>query len=129
MTGRYLLDTNIVIAVFNGDTLLQRRVANAPEAFVSIVTLGELFYGAYHSQRINANVARIEQFETGITILGCDSETSRHYGMVKAELRKRGKPIPENDIWIAALASQHGLTLVSRDPHFSVVKDVPRENW
>lgn len=129
MTGRYLLDTNIVIAVFNGDTLLQRRVANAPEAFVSIVTLGELFYGAYHSQRIDPNVARIEQFETGITVLDCDSETSRHYGMVKADLRKRGKPIPENDIWIAALASQYDLTLVSRDPHFSAVKDVPRESW
>lgn len=129
MIGRYLLDTNIVIAVFNGDTLLQRRVANAPEAFVSIVTLGELLYGAYRSQRIGANVARIEQLETDITVLDCDSETSRHYGMVKAELRKPGKPIPENDIWIAALASQHGLTLVSRDPHFSAVKDVPRESW
>jgi tRNA(fMet)-specific endonuclease VapC len=90
VTGRYLLDTNIVIAVFNGDTLLQRRVANAPEAFVSIVTLGELFYGAYHSRRIDANVVRIEQFETGITVLDCDSETSRHYGMVKAELRRQG---------------------------------------
>jgi tRNA(fMet)-specific endonuclease VapC len=129
VTGRYLLDTNIVIAIFNGDTLLQRRVANAPEAFLSIVTLGELFYGAYHSQRVDSNVARIEQFETGITVLDCDSETSRHYGMVKAELRKSGKPIPENDIWIAALASQHGLTLVSRDPHFSAVPDVPRESW
>jgi tRNA(fMet)-specific endonuclease VapC len=129
VTGKYLLDTNIVIAVFSGDTLLQRRVANAPEAFVSIVTLGELFYGAYHSQRIDTNVARIEQLEAGITILDCDSETSRHYGMVKAELRKRGKPIPENDIWIAALASQHELTLVTRDPHFVEVKDVPRESW
>jgi tRNA(fMet)-specific endonuclease VapC len=129
VTGRYLLDTNIVIAIFNGDSLLQRRVLNAPEAFVSIVTLGELFYGAYNSQRLEANVDRIDQFATGITILDCDSETSRRYGMVKAKLRKQGKPIPENDIWIAALANQYDLTLVTRDPHFSAIKDVPRESW
>ncbi len=129
MTGRYLLDTNIVIAIFNGDALLQRRVLNAPEAFVSIVTLGELFYGAYNSQRIEANVDRIEQFAIGIKILDCDSETSQRYGMVKAKLRKQGKPIPENDIWIAALANQHDLTLVTRDPQLSAVKDVSQESW
>ena len=129
MTGRYLLDTNIVIAIFNGDDHLERRVASTPEVFISIVTLGELFYGAYNSQHIEKNTARIWRFVAFITVLDCDPETARHYGIVKAKLRKQGKPIPENDIWIAGLANQHELTLVTRDPHFSAVKDVPRESW
>jgi tRNA(fMet)-specific endonuclease VapC len=128
VTGRYLLDTNIVIAVFNGDALLQRRVLNSPEVFTSIITLGELHYGACYSQCIEANTVRIEQFATTIRILDCDSETARRYGALKAELRRQGTPIPENDLWIAALADQHDLTLITRDPHFSVVND-RRESW
>jgi tRNA(fMet)-specific endonuclease VapC len=129
VTGRYLLDTNIIIAIFNGETLLQRRVTNTPEVFISIVSQGELFYGAYNSQRVEANISRLEQFSANIAILDCDSKTARSYGILKSKLRKQGTPIPENDLWIAALAHQYDLTLVSRDPHFSVINDVRRENW
>ena len=129
MTGKYLLDTNIVIAVFNGDALLQHRVINAPEVFLSIVTLGELFYGARNSKRVQENIARIEQFAASTTVLDCDSQTARHYGTLRAELRERGTPIPENDLWITALASQHGLSLVTRDQHFSVFTDLRLESW
>ena len=74
MTGRYLLDTNIVIAVFNGDALLQRRVVNTSEVFLSIVSLGELYYGASKSKRISENVERVEQFAAGTTVLvACNS--------------------------------------------------------
>lgn len=129
MTGRYLLDTNIVIAVFNGDALLQRRVISTPEIYLSIVTLGELFYGAHNSQRVQENVDRIDDFASSTTILDCDSRMALRYGSIKSGLRKQGTPIPENDIWIAALAAQHDLALVTRDQHFSVIKDVKRESW
>jgi tRNA(fMet)-specific endonuclease VapC len=129
VTGRYLLDTNIVIAVFNGDALLQRRVTTTPEVYISIVTLGELFYGAHNSQRVQENVDRIDDFASSTTILDCDSRTALQYGSLKSILPKQGTPIPENDIWIAALAAQHDLALVTRDQHFSVIKDVRRESW
>lgn len=129
MTGRYLLDTNIVIGVFNGESLLQRRVISTPEVFLSIVSLGELFYGARNSNRVEENTARIEQFAGSVTVLDCDVETARRYGVLKAELRERGTPIPENDIWIAALASQHDLALVTRDQHFSAIAELRREHW
>jgi tRNA(fMet)-specific endonuclease VapC len=129
VTGRYLLDTNIVIGIFNGESLLQHRVINTPEVFLSIVSLGELFYGARNSHRVQENVTRIEQFATSVTVLDCDSETARRYGMLKVELRERGTPLPENDIWIAALASQHDLALVTRDQHFSAIAELRRESW
>jgi tRNA(fMet)-specific endonuclease VapC len=129
VTGRYLLDTNIVIGVFNGDSLLQHRVTNTPEIFLSIVSLGELFYGARNSNRIQENVDRVEQFAASVIVLDCDSETARRYGLLKRELRERGTPIPENDIWIAALAGQHELALVTRDQHFSSIPQLRREHW
>jgi tRNA(fMet)-specific endonuclease VapC len=129
VTGRYLLDTNIVIGIFNGDALLQRRLANSTEVFLSIVVLGELLYGALSSTRTRENLARIELFASYTTILNCDSETAHRYGALKTELRRRGRPIPENDLWIAALASQHDLALVTRDPHFSEIVDLRREVW
>ncbi|HSK77938.1 MAG TPA: type II toxin-antitoxin system VapC family toxin [Thermoanaerobaculia bacterium] len=129
MRGRYLLDTNVVIALLNGELAVQRALAEAPEAFLSIFTLGELFYGAYKSVRIDQNLARIEDLATATAVLEVDPETARHYGMIKTRLLKRGKPIPENDIWNAALARQYGLTLVSRDGHFLEVDDLWREAW
>lgn len=129
MRGRYLLDTNIVIALLNGDLAVQRALTEAPEAFLSIFTLGELFYGAYKSVRIDQNLARLEDLATATAVLEVDPETARQYGLVKTRLLKRGKPIPENDIWNAALARQYGLTLVTRDGHFREIDDLWREAW
>ena len=56
-----------------------------------------------------------------MTILVCDTETARQYGRIKVELRRKGRPIPENDMWIAAVALQHGLTLATRDAHFDAI--------
>lgn len=62
-------------------------------------------------------------------VLACDTDTARHYGYIKDHLRAKGNPIPENDIWIAALAKQYHLTLISRDQHFSVIKEIKVEQW
>ena len=59
--------------------------------------------------------------------LPCDFDTARLYGRIKAELRRKGKPIPENDIWIAAAAIQYGLTLVTRDRHFDFIDGLSRQ--
>ncbi len=129
MNGRFLLDTNIVIAIFAKDPSVLDHLAQAAEVFVSSIVLGELFYGAAKSSQAHANIARIEEFAAGTVVLACDAATARDYGRIKNDLRIRGRPIPENDIWIAAIAMQHGLTVVSRDGHFDEVISLAVTTW
>ena len=129
MNGRCLLDTNIVIALFANEFSITRRLGEAEEVFTPSIVLGELYYGARRSKRVQENVARIEEFAERSTVLACDTETARRYGEVKDRLRHQGRPIPENDIWIAAIALQYDLTLAARDAHFEKVNDLKFETW
>ena len=129
MNGRYLLDTNIVIALFAEEEVVQQRLSEADQVFVSSIVLGELYYGAEKSTQVAGNMQRIDDFASDITVIGCDVETARQYGRIKNGLRAKGRPIPENDIWIAAQAAQHQLTLVARDEHFKEVEALDLEGW
>ena len=129
MNGKFLLDTNIVIALFAGDMSIQKRLAQVEEVFVPSIVIGELYFGAYKSKRIAENLARIEEFAVSSSVLGCGADTAREYGLIKNGLREKGLPIPENDIWIAAIAQQHDLVLVTRDEHFNKVEGLEREIW
>lgn len=70
------------------------------------------------------NVDRINELSIYNTVLGCSIETAQKYGKIKNNLREKGQPIPENDIWIAAIAQQYDLTLVTNDTHFNVVENL-----
>lgn len=129
MSGRYLLDTNIVIAIFANDTKVVQTLQKAQEILIPSIVLGELFYGARNSTQTSENLARIEAFHQANVILVCDAATAAIYGQIKAELKQRGAPIPENDIWIAAIANQYALTLVSRDKHFGHITNIKYESW
>jgi tRNA(fMet)-specific endonuclease VapC len=127
--GRYLLDTGIVASLFRGDTGVQDQIAEAEEVFVGSITLGELFYGAFKSQRTEDELKKIGEFAQAVRVLDCDSVTAQVYGRIKTALRARGRPIPENDIWIAATAMQHELALAMRDPHFEQVEGLILASW
>ena len=129
MNGNYLLDTNIVIGLFAGDTGIITRLSTSFQIFIPSIVLGELYYGAEKSAHSKINNTKIDSFSLKSAVLACDSETARHYGRIKNHLRTKGTPIPENDIWIAALAKQHHLTLVTRDQHFHHIKEVATEQW
>jgi tRNA(fMet)-specific endonuclease VapC len=129
MSGRVLLDTNIVIALFAKEAAVQQRLAATDEAFVPSMVLGELYYGVQKSSRVEANIARVNTFAAANAILVCDTATAQYYGAIKNQLRTKGHPIPENDIWIAAMARQHQLTLVTRDGHFQAVEGLLVEQW
>jgi tRNA(fMet)-specific endonuclease VapC len=129
MNGKYLLDTNIVIAIFAGDRAVLDPLAQSNDIFLPTIVLGELYYGARKSTLIDANISRIDELAASSALLGCDIDTARHYGTIKNDLRAKGRPIPENDIWIAAVAQQHGLTLVSRDKHFNEVDGLSLQVW
>lgn len=129
MSGRYLLDTNIIIALFADEAAVKDNLAQADEVFVPSVALGELYFGARKSGRPQANLARIDEFAANNVVLGCDTETARRYGEIKDVLRVKGRPLPENDIWIAAIALEHDLALVSRDAHFGEVERLKVTAW
>ena len=110
MSGGFVLDTNIIIAFFKEDVAVLEHPKDADELFVPALVLGELRYGARKSGRVRANLDRIDAFETVVSVVPVNAATAQHYGVTKKALRAEGRPLPEKDIWIAAVASQHGLT-------------------
>lgn len=127
---RYLLDTNAIIAlVRKNDALLSRLKAHAPDAFgISAVVLHELYYGAYKSVNVDANLVRVEglRFE----VVDFDAEDARMAGQVRARLATSGTPIGPYDVLIAGQALSRGLTLVSRNlREFSRVPGLAVEDW
>jgi tRNA(fMet)-specific endonuclease VapC len=129
MPGSFLLDTNIAVALLAGEDAVRASLNQSGLMFLSSIVLGELFYGARKSARVASNLAKVEELAAKFVVLGCDVSTARHYGEIKTRLRAKGRPIPENDIWIAAHARQYELTLVTRDAHFSAVEGISVEVW
>ena len=129
MAGSYLLDTNIVIHYFGEVAHIVAKLDALEPVFLPLVVLGELYYGVFNSDRRSANLARLEQFAAKFEVIYPDDETSREYGQIKTELQQKGRPLPDNDIWLAALARQHQHILVSRDKHFSYVDGIHWESW
>lgn len=129
LTGRFLLDSNIIIALLEGDEMLLSNLDQAPEVFIPAVALGELFFGAAKSGRSSENAAKVERFAAGRAIVPCDLDVARQYGRLKQRLRSKGRPLPENDIWIAAAAIHHGMVLVTRDRHFQEIEDLSTADW
>lgn len=130
LANGFLLDTNAVIPMLRQDESALASLEQAEGSiFISVITLGELRFGARKSGRIEENLQRVEEFAAESEVLLCDEETSRLYGEVKDGLRRKGRPIPENDIWIAATALQGRLALVTRDAHFGHVDGLWTERW
>jgi len=84
MTGKFLLDTNIVIALFGGDSTVKQRLEKAAEVFLPSIAAGELFFGAYKSTRIEQNLALLEEFIAHCPILNCDVGSSRTLEVILA---------------------------------------------
>jgi tRNA(fMet)-specific endonuclease VapC len=127
--GSVLLDTNVVVAHFRNDPDLTARLTAAPALYLPWVVPGELQYGALRAQRRAAQLALIRDFLRTTNLLLPDQSTSERYGQVKAELAEIGKLIPDNDIWIAAIARQYDLPLATRDAHFAAVPRLKTLDW
>lgn len=129
MAGKLLLDTSVIVDALAGNANALSAISEARVAFVPVIALGELLYGAYRSGRRAAETARVEAFVARHELLPCVPETAHQYGEIRNDLRARGRPIPDNDIWIAALAQQHALTLATRDSHFDEIATLPVLSW
>ncbi len=129
MPGRYLLDTSAAIALLEGDQELILLLADDCEYFVNATVLGELFYGAEKSHKTEENVKRVETLAATCPTVTTDLEVSRLFGRTKNRLRKKGRLIPEADLWIAATALRHRLAVITRDKHFDEVDDLAVSDW
>ncbi len=129
MSGRFLLDTNTIIDLFAGKNSVKENLLHANEVFISSIAIGELYYGAYKSCHTDNNLRQIDDFTASCTVLCCNQDTAHEYGIIKNRLREKGMPIPENDIWIAAIARQYDLILITCDKHFFKIEDLKQEKW
>lgn len=127
--NKYLLDTNIIIAWLQGETAIADKIEKAEEVHIPIIVVGELYYGATFSIHVHKNIKEIKKVTSNYNVLLIDEETAINYGNIKTALRKIGKPIPENDIWIAAIARQYELIVVTRDKHFETIDSISLQNW
>lgn len=125
---RVALDTNRLIDLFRGDAELGNWLAFCDEVWIPLFVLGELkagFYGGKQPSRSEALLQRFLEKET-VRILLSGAETAEQYGRLFAQLKRAGTPIPLNDVWIAALALEHNLRLITRDQHFEHIPQLLR---
>ena len=87
MNGRFLLDTNIIIALFAKDKMVHNRISVAEEIFISCTAIGELYFGAYGSLKVQENLVRIDEFVINNAVLPCNSDTGKIFGKIKSSLK------------------------------------------
>lgn len=121
MEVRVALDTNRITDLFRGDVALAEQLSTAEEVWIPLIVLGEIKAGFQGG----AQQRRNERLLTGLLakptvgVLLPSRETAEHYARIFVQLRRAGTPIPDNDLWIAALALEHDLVLITRDRHFA----------
>jgi tRNA(fMet)-specific endonuclease VapC len=124
-----ILDTNGLSAMADGDPKLEPVLLRASELVVPVIVLGEYCYGIADS-RFRARYEKwLTEVIAGCRILRVDETTATEYAIIRGELKRSGRPIPSNDSWIAALARQHSLAVVSRDEHFDFIPGIRRISW
>ena len=126
MNGK-LIDTNVVIRFFKGETELFSLFDEMENLYISSISVGELMYGAELSKKSDFNRENYFCFCEQMKVLYPDLEVSKYYGKIKASLKLKGRPIPENDIWIASICLAADLTLVTADSDFDFIDDLKVE--
>lgn len=124
-----ILGTNALSAWCDDDRELLSVLPSDRPLYLAVIVLGEYRFGIKTTRDREVREEWLERMERALPALGADSTTARHYGNVREELRKARTPIPENDVWIAALSRQHQLPVLSRDAHFDHVSGLVRTSW
>lgn len=124
-----ILDTNAVSALFAGDSRLGRVLAGDTQHHLPVIVIGEYRFGLLRSRGGGRLGRLLDSLIRESVVLSVVDETATHYARVRQELRRTGRPIPENDVWIAALARQHRERIVSRDGHFDAIEGLVRLSW
>jgi len=124
-----ILDTNALSGAADGDPGALEIIAGAERIAVPVIVLGEYRIGIAQSRHRKEYEEWLREWVATVTVLDVERETADHYAKIGLELKKTGRPIPSNDLWIAALCGQHSLPLLSRNRHFDVVPGLKRLEW
>lgn len=123
---KLIIDTNAYAKCELGDEKAIECLSNAREWYIPSIVFGELYFGFKHGTRFISNMHRLEKFieKYDVSVLPIDKDAALCYGEIYAYLRKHGKPIPTNDIWIAASCMSLGGVLLTSDKHFDAVPQI-----
>jgi len=124
-----ILDTNALSAFVDGDAGVGAILRSQARAALPVIVLGEFRYGIAESRHGKAYESWLNSQLRNFDVLAITDQTTIAYAALRVALRRSGRPIPANDAWIAALALQHRLPILSRDAHFDVVAGVQRTSW
>lgn len=128
----YLLDTDTIIYILKGNRVfennLQRHYHDPIK--ISVITLMELYYGAYKSQKVTSNLAKIKTLQNSLEIIPLGQEIGEIFGIQKANLEKRGTSLDDFDLILGCSALAHNLTLVTNNSkHFKKIEGLKLTNW
>lgn len=127
---RVAVDTNRLTDLLRGDSLLAERLGACDEVWVPLMVLGEMKAGFHGGTQRRRNEGLLQRFlaKATVSVLLPSRETAEHYARIFVQLKRAGTPVPDNDLWIAALALEHDLTLITRDRHFERIAQLPRDS-
>jgi tRNA(fMet)-specific endonuclease VapC len=124
-----ILDTNALSAAAEGVPAAVEALARAQRIAVPVIVLGEYRLGIAQSRFRAQYEDWLAGWIAAVDVLSVEDETTYHYAFLGLELKNRGKPIPANDLWIAALCRQHKLPILTRDQHFDLIPGLQRIAW
>ena len=129
MNGKISLDTNIVIRLFKNDTLVTKKLNNFSTFYLPLPVIAELLFTAKNSTRQEENLKIFNKFIDTCNILNITRETANYYSSIRLRLKQKGRPIPENDLWISSICIEKKLPLITGDLHFENVEGLKIIRW
>lgn len=129
MSGEVALDTSTAVRFLNGDVTITEKILALPEVTLPMVVVGELLFGAENSTRPLQNLPRYLEFISACRAVPLGRETATIYAQTRLALKRKGRPIPMNDVWIAAQCLEHSWMLVTDDTDFEAVDGLISERW
>ena len=122
-----LLDTSGYSGLIKGDPEILEALSQAAQVLVPVIVLGELYSGFRRGNRQQENERLLQRFlrKPSVAVVNVTADTAERYAEIDVFLYEKGKPIPRNDVWIAALALEHGCVVITRDAHFRELPLLP----
>jgi tRNA(fMet)-specific endonuclease VapC len=124
-----IVDTNALSAAADDDPTVIAILTRVDQMAIPVIVIGEYRYGIAQSRHRDTYENWLAGLLRDCAVLDINEPTTQHYAEITLDLRRKGKPIPTNDLWIAALCRQHSLPLLSRDHHFDQVPGLKRIGW
>ena len=122
MNGKISLDTNIVIRLLKNDKAVINLLSHKSMTYLPVPVTAELLFAAQNSGRPKENLKTYNEFIDTCRVLNITRKTADRYSTVRLQLKQKGRPIPENDLWIAAVCIENNLPIITADAHFDNVE-------